>query len=133
MALLAAALAGCHAHGASGLDHGVTVSFTRSPADLSTVQLSFQNNSPDPVCLGSGSFQPAAFVVKSGQTVENSSAAAAPAAACIPLPAGGHLSQSVAVGQGHSRYEMQTGSVCYNYGFDPATPGAWHAAGQICE
>jgi hypothetical protein len=137
IAVAAATLAGCHAHGASGLDHGVTVSFSRSPLALSTAQLSVQNGSSDAVCLGPASFQPGAFVVKSSKGVENSSApsATALAAACLPLAAGGHMSQSVDVGQGHSRYAMQTGSVCYNYDFGPSAPGAaaWHATGQICE
>jgi hypothetical protein len=45
------------------------------------------------------------------------------------------MTQTVDVGQGHSRWAMQTGAVCYNYGFGPSAAGAaaWHAAGQICE
>lgn len=133
LTLLAGALCGCHAHGASGLDHGVSVAFTRSPVSLSTVELSFQNGSPDPVCLSSASFQPSAFVVKTSAGTEGSPATAASTSGCLPLAPGGRISQSVDAGQAHSRLTMQTGSVCYNYAFASASGSAWHAAGQICE
>ena len=133
-ALLTCALAACHAHGASGVDHGVTVAFTRSPANLSTVQLSFQNASPEPVCFDPAPFQQAAFVVKTDHGVEKSITPALPASGgCVTLAPGGQLSQAVDAGGGFSRLELQTGAFCYNYAFRGTGAPAWQAAGQVCE
>lgn len=133
-ALLASALAACHAHGASGIDHGVTVAFTRSPANLSTVQLSFQNASPEPVCFDPAPFQPGAFVVKTDHGVVKSVSSPIPVSVgCVTLAPGGQLSEAVDAGQGFSRLELQTGAVCYNYAFRGAASPAWQASGQVCE
>jgi hypothetical protein len=132
--LLASALAACHAHGASGVDHGVTVAFTRSPANLSSVQLSFQNASSEPVCLDPPPFQSAAFDAKTDHGVEKSITPALPSSGgCVTLAPGGRLSQTVDAGAGHSRWAEQTGAFCYNYAFHGTAAAAWQAAGQVCE
>jgi len=132
-------LAGCHVHSfgaVSTVDHGVTISFTRSVASLSTAQLSFKNGSPGPVCLSPSSFDPSSFTVKMDTGMVKSIVPMTPtSAACSVLAPGAEQSRSVESGQGFSRAEEQTGAVCYNYAFSqsPAGPAAWQASGTICE
>jgi hypothetical protein len=135
----AATLAGCHAHGNQGVttvDHGVTVTFTRHMTDISTVELSFKNATPDAVCLAPASFDPASFSVKTDKGIMPSRTPLSPAsAACGVLAPGAEQSRSVDAGEGFSRLDLQTGAVCYRYAFSqsPAGPTAWQAAGMICE
>ncbi len=132
-------LTGCHAHtfgAVSTVDHGVTVAFTRHMTAMSTVQLSFKNGSPGPVCLSPSSFDPSTFTVKTDKGMVKSIVPISPTtAACSVLAPGAEQSRSVEAGQGFSRYELQTGAVCYTYAFSqsPAGPAAWQAAGTICE
>jgi hypothetical protein len=132
-------LAGCHPHGdtaVSTVDHVVTIAFTRHMTAMSTVQLSFKNGSPDPVCLSPSSFDPATFTVKTDKGVVKSVTPVSPTTdACTVLAPGAEQSRSVEAGQGFSRLELQTGAVCYNYAFSqsPAGPAAWQASGTICE
>lgn len=131
---LAAGLAACHAHGASGDAHGVTVAFTRSPTSPSSSQLSFQNGSPDPVCLAAAAFDTSNFTVKTSHGVETSAAPVPPPSdACITLAPGARLVRTVDVGQWHSRLAIQAGSFCYNYAFHGTGAAPWTAAGQVCE
>ena len=138
--LLGAALAvGCHAHGGQGVsatDHGVKVTFNRHMTSPSTVELSIANGSAQPVCLDPASFDPASFAVKTDKgDMATTTAHASEAPGCDVLAPGARKAKSVDAGLGFSRYEIQTGRMCYRYAFSglPADANAWEASGQICE
>lgn len=137
---LGAALAvGCHAHGGDGVsatDHGVKVTFNRHMTSPSTVELSIANGSAQPVCLDSASFDPASFAVKTDKgDMTPTIAHATEPPGCDVLAPGAQKAQSIDAGLGFSRYNIQTGRMCYRYAFSglPADANAWKASGQICE
>jgi predicted small secreted protein len=138
--LLAASLAAaCHARGGgqgvTATAHEVTVTFHRSPAAPSTVELTVRNGSAAPVCLDASSFSSANFTVKTDKGVVQSITPAPAAADCEVLAPGAVKTQTVDAGQGFSRLDMQVGRVCYRYGFSqsPASASGWKASGVICE
>jgi hypothetical protein len=140
--LLAAGLAGCHAHGdtaVSATDRGVTTSLRRTMSQYLSVQLDFKNGSAAPVCLDPASFSVTSFTIKNDQGVAVGPQGAPPpptavAGTCDTLAAGADRRQAVALNW-FSRLEAQTGRVCYHYVFTqaPPDPAGWRAAGQICE
>jgi hypothetical protein len=138
MILGAVLAAGCHAHGGQGVsatDHGVKVTFYRQMTSPSLVELSIANTSSQPVCLDAASFDPASFQVKTDKGMTPTIAHASEPPGCDTLAPGVQKAQSVDAGLGFSRYEIQTGRMCYTYAFSglPADANAWRASGQICE
>lgn len=131
--------AACHAsggHGVSATDHGVTVTVRRPTTSTSTVELTIKNGSAQSVCLGSASFLPQSFAVKTDQGIAESVAPPVPVTAdCDTLAAGAEKTQTVDAGKGFSRLQMQTGRLCYRYAFSGSAPGAapWQGAGMVCE
>jgi hypothetical protein len=140
--LLAAAVAGCHAHGGtavSATDRGVTTSLHRTMSQYLSVQLDFKNGSAVPVCLDPASFSPTSFTIKNdqGAAVGPQGVTPPPApvpAACDTLAPGADRRQALDLA-GFSRLEAQTGRVCYHYAYtqSPPDPAGWRAAGDICE
>ena len=134
LALLALA-AGCQAHGDQAVattDHGVKVAFTRHMTSPSEAVLTLVNSSAQPICLDPDTFEPARFSVNAGGGPAGA-AAAPPASGCSPLAAGAQVSRTVDSGQTLSRYQIQTGKLCYRYSFSASDATSWRASGQICE
>jgi hypothetical protein len=99
------------------------------------VNITLKNDSPKAVCLSPLSFAEDSITIRDDKgDTKSITAATTPTSGCDALAPGAAKTRAVTL-NGFSRYQEQTGKVCYHYAFSDssAANAAWQASGEICE